>query len=148
MKLNTTDYINANSLKADASSVYLKTLLYTKTETDALLNNKINLNTCYTIAQADTLLNSKLAITTYNTAIALKANTADFYAKSLLYTKTEADTLLNLKLNSSLISSYNTKTEIIAAFANYYNKLYIDNSFYIKTEVDVLLDAIKDNVKF
>ena len=124
LKLNITDYISANSLKADANSVYLKTLLYTKTETDTLLNNKLNLNIAYTIAQTDTLLANKLDITTFNTAIALKANTADFYGKTSLYTKTETDTLLNNKLNSSLITSYYTKTEITNIFINYYTKLY------------------------
>jgi hypothetical protein len=135
-------------LKADTNSVYLKTLLYTKTETDTLLNDKINLNTVYTIAQENTLLANKLDITTFNTAIALKANTADFYGKTSLYTKTETDTLLNNKLNSSLITSYYTKTEITNIFINYYTKLYIDNSFYIKTEVDALLDNIRTMLNF
>ena len=124
LKLNIADYITASSLKADTNSVYLKTLLYTKTETDTLLNNKINLNTVYTIAQENTLLANKLDITTFNTSIALKANTADFYGKASLYTKTETDTLLNNKLNSSLITSYYTKTEITNIFINYYTKLY------------------------
>ena len=93
------------------------------------------------------MLANKLDITTFNTSIALKANAADFYAKALLYTKTETDTLLNNKLNSSLITSYYTKTEITNIFINYYTKLYIDNSFYIKTEVDVLLDY-KDSLEF
>ena len=56
---NTTQDNNIN-LKSNIWDVYYKTVLYTKTETDTLLNNKANQLTTYTKTETDTLLNNKL----------------------------------------------------------------------------------------
>jgi len=109
--------------------------VYTKTQTDTMLNLKADKSTTYTKSEADTLLNAK----------------AD---KSTTYNKTETDTLLNAKQNTindlasirqgaskgatsvqpSAISDMATKTWTNAqgflkehqSLANYYNKSETD----------------------
>ena len=68
---------------------------YTKIESDTLLNLKADKLTTYTKDEANLLLIDKLDILTYNTDIILKANIADTYNKSVLYTKLETDSFLN-----------------------------------------------------
>ena len=47
---------------------------------------------------------NKLNITDFQTAINLKADLADVYLKTDLYTKTETDTALNLKADSTAVA--------------------------------------------
>ena len=70
---------------------------YTKTANDTSLNLIADKVDTYTKTATDLLQGNKLDISTYNTCIALKANTVDIYNKSLLYTTTEIDSFLNFK---------------------------------------------------
>ena len=87
--------------KADASDVYTKTQVYTKTEADTLLNAKADASTTYTKTEVDT-------------AVGAKADASDVYTKSETYTKTEVDTALSAKANQS--TTY-TKSETDSAIA-------------------------------
>ena len=93
--------------KADASSVY------TKTETDAKLNEKANTTNVYTKTDVDTKLDAK-------------ANASN------VYTKTEVDNAISNKANSS---SVYTKTEVNNALSNKADA----SNVYTKAEVDSAL---------
>ena len=120
LKVDTTTFNTANQqrIQADANleaSILLKQdvindndLSIAKTNgLQAALNLKANSSGVYTKAEADNLLSNKLDTSVFNTQIALKANIADIYYKSVLYTKTEVDSLVS---NTNL-SNYYTKTE-------------------------------------
>ena len=83
-KLDILTYNAGIILKANIADVYNKNMLYTKTETDGLLNLKMNVAETYNITSVNLLLNDKLNVESYNTGIALKANSADVYNKTLL----------------------------------------------------------------
>lgn len=126
-------------------------LNYTKIESDTLLNLKADKLTTYTKVEANLLLANKLDISTYNAGIILKANIADTYDKTVLYTKLETESFLNLKSNSTDvysksaadllldnkldISTYNTGINLKANITDVYNKTVL----YTKTETDTLL---------
>ena len=95
------DITSLQTSKADASDVYTKSQVYTKTEADALLDDKADQSTTYTKTEVDTAVNAK-------------ANSSDVYTKSQTYTQTEVDTALALKANQS--TTY-TKTETDSAIA-------------------------------
>ena len=71
-------------LKANSSDVYLRSQLYTQTETDSLLGAKANSLDVYTITQLDGFL-------------AAKANSANVYDRAVLYQKTQVDAFLAAK---------------------------------------------------
>ena len=139
----TTQTDNLLALKANQSTTY------TKSEVDTSLNLKANQSTTYTKSEVDTALLTKLDLTTYNTEKVLKADIANVYYKSVLYTQTEVNTLLGNKLNSSDISNYYTKTEIDTTFGLYYNKTYIDtliSNYYNKTYIDTTVAGINSDL--
>lgn len=86
-----------NLLKAKAD----KSTTYTKTEANALLDEKADADNVYPIAVANTLLYAKAdKSTTYtktetDTLLGAKANTNNVYAKSQTYSKTEVDDIVN-----------------------------------------------------
>ena len=111
--------------KADANNVY------TKAETDNLLNDKADAadlaakadaNNVYTKAETDNLLNAKANATDVTTALAGKADANN------VYTKTEADNLLSAKANAADV------TTALAGKANV-------TDVYNKAQVDQKLDA-------
>ena len=108
------------SPKADASDVYEKSEVYTKTETDDLISPKADANSVYTKSETDTLLNAK-------------ANSNNVYNKS------ETDNLLNAKADSSDVY---TKTETNTLLNDKANS----NSVYTKSETDALLNAKQDEL--
>lgn len=63
--------------KADKTSVYLKTETYSKSEVDSALSNKPNSNTVYTKTQTDTLLNGKVSSVNGKTSIDVVLNRED-----------------------------------------------------------------------
>jgi hypothetical protein len=95
--------------------------------------------------------------TEVDTALGLKANSADVYAKTETYTRTEVDYALGLKANASNVytkSETYTKTEVDTALglkansADVYTKTEVDTALglkanasnvYTKTEVDTAL---------
>lgn len=91
---------------------------YTKSETDALLDDKADANTVYTKTETDNLLDDKADATS-------------------VYTKTETDDLLDAKADAA--TTY-TKTEVDTALAGKANQA----TTYTKTEVDNLLDDKAD----
>ena len=152
-KLDISTYNAGIILKANIADVYNKSVLYTQNETDGLLSLKMNVSDTYNTTSVNLLLNDKLDTTTYNTGIALKANSSDVYNKSSLYTKTETSTLLGNKLDNSALNNYYTQLQINTSFGNYYTKTHIDNEFdnyylasYIDTDILDLNDDI--NLKF
>lgn len=78
-----------------------KSTTYTKTEANALLDEKADADNVYPIAVANTLLDAKAdKSTTYtktetDTLLGAKANTNNVYAKSQTYSKTEVDDIVN-----------------------------------------------------
>ena len=159
---------NELNLKRNISDSYSKTdvnnlLLnhYTQTESDTLLNAKLNAsvisnyynkteidgfnNLRYLKTETDNLLNLKVDTTTFNTAnqqriqvdanleasILSKANSSD------VYTKTETDNLLSNKLDTSV---FNTQIALKAKISDIYYKSVL----YTKTEIDNAL-ALKAN---
>ena len=128
-------------------------LLYTQNETDGLLNLKSNASDTYNTTSVNLLLNDKLDTSTYNTGIALKANSSDVYNKSSLYTKTETSTLLGNKVDNTTLNNYYTQLQINNSFTNYYTKTYIDNEFgnyYLASYIDTTISDLNDdiNLKF
>ena len=108
-KLDISTYNAGIILKANMSDVYNRSVLYTRNETDGLLNLKSNATETYNKTDVNTLMNNKLDISTYNTGIALKANSSDVYNKSVLYTKTETNVLLSNKLDNTALNNYYTQ---------------------------------------
>lgn len=119
--------------KADADSVY------TKDETDGLLNTKANATEVYTKTAADTLLNAK-------------ANASEVYKKTETYSQTEVNNLLNAKADAAEVSGAldlkATKTEVSTLNTNLTAAIntkataattasgYGITDVYTKTEVD------------
>ena len=124
-------------LKRDISDSYSKSFIdtlvstyYTKTQTDSLLNNKLNsseITKYYTMTQTSDLF--------------LDKNTWDTGFGNLL-------TSLNTKANASnLQNNYYTKTTTDSILESYYDKATIDNTFsnyYNKTDIDTTLDNYYD----
>ena len=158
LKVDTTTFNTANQqrIQADANleaSILLKQdiindgdLTIAKTNgLQAALNLKANSSDVYTKAEADNLLSNKLDTSVFNTQIALKANIADVYYKSVLYTKTEVDSLVS---NTNL-SNYYTKTEsnnLLGAKQNIINDgdLTIAKTLNLQSSLNAKQDTIND----
>ena len=78
----------------------------------------------------------------------MEVNISDVYLKTSLYIKSETNNLLNSKSNSSIITSYYTKTEINNSFDNIYCELYIGNTFYDQIEIDEKNDILSTALVF
>jgi hypothetical protein len=124
------------NLKANSEDVYVKTDVYTMSETDALLNEKANAIDLTTLnAEIDLKANIE-DLTTLITTVGLKAN-AD-----TVYTKTEADVLLATKSNLNEVYAKNEIDTMLADVATTENMtlaldLKADKTItYTKTEVD------------
>jgi len=122
------DILNADTLTVGSvdykinqitNSLAVATNVYTKAESDTLLDAKIN----NTLTLSTVTIENKLVT---QTELATKANT------STIYTKSETDTLLNGKAEAS--KTY-TKTEVDTALTN---KADLSTT-YTKTTVDTLL---------
>ena len=158
LKVDTTTFNTANQqrIQVDANleaSILLKQdiindgdLTIAKTNgLQAALNLKANSSDVYTKAEADNLLSNKLDTSVFNTQIALKANIADVYYKSVLYTKTEVDSLVS---NTNL-SNYYTKTEsnnLLGAKQNIINDgdLTIAKTLNLQSSLNAKQDTIND----
>ena len=133
-----------SSSKADADKVY------TKDETDDLLDAKANASSVYTKAEADDLLDAKAnASNVYtkteinttveginnniNTLTTTKANAAD------VYTKDEADDLLDAKANASNVYTKTEADNLLSAKANASN-------VYTKDEINTTVEGINNNI--
>lgn len=107
---------------------YIDTLInlyYSKSQSDVLLNNKLNLTEIvnyYTKLQSDVLLNNKLNL----------SEIVNYY------TKLQSDVLLNNKLNSTEIANYYTKfiTDNLLFQKVSYEDILL---YYTKTEMNSLL---------
>ena len=73
--------------KADADSVYKKTETYNKSEADGYLDLKADASQVYTKTQTDSMLSQK-------------ADIQNVYDKTQIYTKTQTDSLLDLKTDN------------------------------------------------
>jgi hypothetical protein len=121
------------ALKRNTADSYDKTFIdnliasyYTKTQTDTLLNTKLNssvINDYYTKTQSNSLYAN---ITSWsNTNITVNSQ-------------------LNLKANITDLNNYYTKAESDNIIINYYNKNYVNDKFsqyYTSADVDTLLDT-------
>ena len=164
MKLNLKRNISDSFSKTDVNNLLLNH--YTKTESDTLLNAKLNasvisnyytqtqtdnlLNLRYLKTEVDTLLNSKVDTTTFNTAnqqrtqvdanleasILLKQNIIN--DNDLTIAKTNGlQSALNLKANQ--LTTY-TKTETDNLLSSKLDSSQISN-YYTQTQVDSFVDA-------
>ena len=161
--ITTKKYVDEQlNTKADSSAL---NSYYNKTETDTLLNTKLNSSQLETIESGDTN-----KIYSKDKTDALLSNKADSSALNSYYNKTETDTLLNSKLNLSQLETIESgdtnkiyskdKTDALlsnkadsSALNSYYNKTETDallsnkadssalNSYYNKTETDTLLNT-------
>ena len=122
------NYVNNQlNLKRNISDSYDKTyidtlinLYYTKLQSDALLNNKLNLSEItkyYTKLQVDSALNNYYS----------KTQSDSVFVEDLQYNTNNVNlnNAINLKLNASEIDNYYTKISTNSVF---YNKFYIDTS--------------------
>ena len=103
-----------------SDSVYPKTEVYNKTESDELIGTKADADSVYTKSETDELLS-------------VKANTSD------VYDKTETDELLSAKPNSSDVYNKTETDNLLSAKAN-------SNNVYTKSETDNLLSAKQDEL--
>jgi hypothetical protein len=110
------------------------------------------LNNRYIKSEVDSLLNDKVNKSTYNTAIALKADKSNVYTKletddffKLYYKSTEVDTKLNLKVNTTEFNNaLNLKSDKATTFTKTEtnDKLNLKSdkaTTYTKTQVDTSL---------
>ena len=95
----------------DISGKADKNTVYTKEESDNLLNNKADKVDVYTKEESDNLLNNKADIEDSYTKDEVNRKVNEKADITSVYTKTETDTLLNAKSDSSNVY---TKTEIDA----------------------------------
>lgn len=107
--------------KVNLTDIYTKTQLYTRTETDNKIQSAVSglvdqaPETLDTLNElADALGNDPNFATTVSNQIGTKANSADVYTKSQVYTKTETDSLLNGKVSSTAVTSIQVVDEIPA----------------------------------
>lgn len=144
-KANTEDLTTLSTevnLKANSEDVYVKTDVYTMSETDALLNEKANAIDLTTLnAEIDLKANIE-DLTTLITTVGLKAN-AD-----TVYTKIEADALLDNKANEIDLTALTTEVGLKANADTVYTKTEADvllatksnlNEVYAKNEIDTML---------
>lgn len=105
--------------KVNTADIYTKDQLYTQTETDGKISQAVSnlvdqapetLNTLNELA--DALGNDPNFATTISNQIGTKANSADVYTKSQVYTKTETNNLLNSKVSSTAVNSIQVVDEI------------------------------------
>ena len=117
--------------------------VYTKSETDALLDAKADKSTTYTKTETDALLDDKADVSALgdyatksevNTALSGKADKGD------VYTKSQTNSLLAGKVDNDALEDYYTKTEADSLLAGKANK----NSVYTKSQTDSAL-ALKAN---
>ena len=117
--------------------------VYTKSETDALLDAKADKSTTYTKTETDALLDDKADVSALgdyatksevNTALSGKADKSD------VYTKSQTNSLLAGKVDNDALEDYYTKTETDSLLAGKANK----NSVYTKSQTDSAL-ALKAN---
>ena len=104
-----------------------KPSVYTKTETDGMLDAKADKTTTYTKTETDGLLDAKANV----------ATTLSGYGIQDAYTKTETDGLLNEKAN---VATTYTKTDTDVLLDDKADKA----TTYTKTETDAKLDAKAD----
>ena len=124
------DGAQADWNETDTSSpsyIQHKPSVYTKTETDALLNEKADKASVYTKGETDGLLDAKANV----------ATTLSGYGIQDAYTKTETDGLLNEKANVATTYTKDETDGLLDAKAD-------KASTYTKTETDALLDAKAD----
>ena len=120
---------------------------YTKSETDALLDDKADksdLNDYYTKSQADNLLSGKVDdsdLDNYYTKSEVNNAMSGKADKSNVYTKSQTDSLLAGKVDSSELGNYYTTTEVDAALNSKANK----SNVYTKSETNSLLNGKVDN---
>ena len=117
--------------------------VYTKSETDALLDAKADKSTTYTKTETDALLDDKADVSALgdyatksevNTALSGKADKGD------VYTKSQTNSLLAGKVDNDALEDYYTKTEADSLLAGKASK----NSVYTKSQTDSAL-ALKAN---
>ena len=111
----------------------------------------------FTLEQINAYLLNKLNITDFQTAINLKADLANVYLKTDLYTKTETTTALNLKADSTAVAlKQNIITGLLAAVLNStaaINRVLITSSGGLLTTSTVLstelafLSGITSNIQ-
>ena len=147
---NTESGLEATNVQAAIDEVNAKIAegpsdVYTKEETDALLENKADKSSVYTKTEADALLADKVSTSTLESDYYTKTETdtkLDGKAnKSSVYTKTQTDTLLDDKVDNSTLEDYYSSSEVDALLYQKANK----NSVYTKAEINTQM-AGKANV--
>ena len=145
---NTESGLTAENVQAAIDEVNAKVEqtpadVYTKSETDALLDAKADKSTTYTKTETDALLDDKADVSALgdyatksevNTALSGKAD------KGNVYTKSQTNSLLAGKVDNDALEDYYTKTEADSLLAGKANK----NSVYTKSQTDSAL-ALKAN---
>ena len=145
---NTESGLTAENVQAAIDEVNAKVEqtpadVYTKSETDALLDAKADKSTTYTKTETDALLDDKADVSALgdyatksevNTALSGKADRGD------VYTKSQTNSLLAGKVDNDALEDYYTKTEADSLLAGKANK----NSVYTKSQTDSAL-ALKAN---
>ena len=116
LKRNISDSYDINYINSLIASYY------TKTQTDSLLNNKLNsseITKYYTITQTSNLYVDKTtwsnSVATLTTSVNSKANSSDLL--TYYYTKTTTN---------SILDTYYNKTAIDNTFSQYYNRIKVD----------------------
>jgi len=123
--------------KANVDDVYAKIETYTQAEVNDLLDSKADVGDSYTKAEDDALLNLKMDKTSTYTKQEID-DALDLKAdKTSVYTITQTDTLLALKADKSDVY---TKTQTDTLLNNKADK----STTYTKTEVNTLLDNKAD----
>ena len=147
---NTESGLEATNVQAAIDEVNAKIAegpsdVYTKEETDALLENKADKSSVYTKTEADALLADKVSTSTLESDYYTKTETdtkLDGKAnKSSVYTKTQTDALLDDKVDNSTLEDYYSSSEVDALLYQKANK----NSVYTKAEINTQM-AGKANV--
>ena len=129
------DIVNAkNEAIISANNTLISTIAnhYTKSETDSKISvakDEINLgvsNTYETKTNVETKINSTK--NELNTEIGKKANTADVYAKTEVYTKDETNSQINVTKDAVTTSVSNLRSEVMSAT---YTNLLTNSDFLL-----------------
>ena len=147
----TADNVQAAIDEVNEKASSLPSDVYTKEETDALLDEKADKTTLasdyYDKTEVDTALSGKAdssALNNYYTKAQTDSALSGKADKSNVYTKTQVNNLLDAKVDESDLSNYMTASEVSAAL-----NLKADKSnTYTKSQVDTALSGKADASAF
>lgn len=146
---NTESGLEATNVQAAIDEVNAKIAegpsdVYTKEETDALLENKADKTSVYTKTEADALLADKVSTSTLESDYYTKTETdtkLDGKAnKNTTYTKSQTDALLAEKVDAETLDLYYTSDTVDSLLSQKANK----STTYTKSQTDALLETKTD----